>query len=203
MTVKDPQHDLNAPRKWFDLFMKMNGFWAFVAAIFLIVMTVFSLKDYQNAARLADHSEVATATIVDKYSRRSDYKTKYYLSYRLEVERSQYNFKRSTSRGNYDAKDVGDTIEVFYWPEDPKVLELVKGETLRSAKSGQFFALVAGMIALSVVWFLGSRTNRAILARKKGVQTTARITRIEERKRKGRATGKGYLEFGTADQRVG
>ena len=94
--MKDPQHDLNAPRKWFDLFMKMNGFWAFVAAIFLIVMTVFSLKDYQNAARLADHSEVATATIVDKYSRRSDYKTKYYLSYRLEVERSQYNFKRST-----------------------------------------------------------------------------------------------------------
>ena len=92
---------------------------------------------------------------------------------------------------------------MFYWPEDPKVLELVKGETLRSAKSGQFFALVAGMIALSVVWFLGSRTNRAILARKKGVQTTARITRIEERKRKGRATGKGYLEFRTADQRVG
>ena len=203
MTVKDPQHDLIAPRKWVNLFLGMNGWYAVVAAVFLVLMTGFSVQDYKDAARLVNHSEVATATIVKKDTGRSNKKTKYYLSYRFDVDRAQYDFRRSTSRGNYDAKDVGDTIEVYYWPEDPKVLELVKGETLRSAKSGQFFALVAGVIALSVVWFLCSRTNRAILARKKGVQTTARITRIEERKRKGRATGKGYLEFRTVDQRVG
>jgi len=203
MTVKDPQHDLKAPRKWFDLFMKMNGWVAVIAAVFLVVMTGFSVKDYQNAARLANHSEVATATIVGKYSRRSDNKTKHYLSYRFDVERSQYNFTRSTSLGNYGAKKIGDTIEVYYWPKDPAVLELRKGETLSSAKTGQFVALVAGVIALSLVWFLGMRTNRAVLARKKGVLTKAKITRIVERHRKGRPTGKGIMEFRTQDQLIG
>jgi hypothetical protein len=78
MTVKEPQHDLIAPRKWVDLFLGMNGWYAVVAAVFLVLMTGFSVQDYKDAARLANHSEVATATIVKKDTGRSNKKTKYY-----------------------------------------------------------------------------------------------------------------------------
>lgn len=125
------------------------------------------------------------------------------MFYRFDVDRAQYDFRRSTSHHNYDATDIGDTIEVYYWPEDPTVYQLGKGETLRSAKNGQFFAFVAGVMALSVVWFFGMRTNRAILARKKGVITKAKITRIVERRHKWRRTGKGFMEFCTQDMVAG
>lgn len=201
--MKDPQHDLIAPRKWLDLFFRMNGWVAVIAAVFLVVMTGFSVQDYKDAARLANHSEIATATIVKKNAKRSESRKKYFLSYRFVVDRAQYDFTRSTSRQNYDATDIGDAFEVYYWPADPTVYQLRRGETLRSAKNIQFWALVSGVIALSVVWFFGMRTNRAILARKKGVITKATITRITERKHKGKPTGKGYLEFCTQDQIVG
>lgn len=203
MTVKDPQHDLIAPRKWLDLFLRMNGGYAVAAVIFLVLMTVLSVRDYKNATRLANHSEVATAMIVKKNTGRSNKKTKYYLSYRFDVDLAQYDFTRSTSRQNYDVKKIGDTIDLYYWPEDPKVLQLRRGETLRSAKNGQLVAFIAGVIALSIVWFFGMRTNRAILARKKGVLTKAKITRIIERRHKWRRTGKGYMEFRTDDGPIG
>ena len=146
---------------------------------------------------------MAIATIVDKSTRRSDGKTRYYLAYQFEVERSRFDFQRKTSRTNYNAKDVGHTVEVFYWPEDPKVLELRKGQTLQTAKSIQIIVLVAGLVALAAFWFLGMRTNRAVLARRKGISTTAKITRIVERHRKGRPTGKGVMEFRTQDGLIG
>lgn len=202
--MKDPQHDLIAPRKWLDLFFGMNGWVAVIAAVALFFMTIISVLTYRNAARLAETSEVAIAIAISQpRNNPGEGRSRPKLSYQFWVESQSYQFTQGAPRWRLSDAAIGDTLEVYYWPEDPSVYELSKGETMSMARKLQAVALFNGLAAFGMLWHFGMRTNRGILARKKGTRTTATIKRISERYRVGQSGGTGIMEFQTDDGLMG
>jgi len=181
----------------------MNGWMVLIAAAVLIFMTVASMIFYRDAQLLATQGATVTGEVRGKYTKQTGDSDKYILSFRFVVDANRYDADRTVRRSVYNKFTQGDKVDITYWTKDPRKFEFMRGQTRRNAQGKQFFALIAGVVALGLLWRFGSRTNRAVLARRHGVRTTATISNIVERMNSGQRTGFGYMIFRTQDDKRG
>ncbi|MFT5065364.1 MAG: hypothetical protein ACI9TA_000978 [Reinekea sp.] len=199
----EPRHDLKQPRSWGDLFFDMKGWLVLIAAVILAILTWASTVSYKNAHLFETEGVTVIGEVTAKRTRRSDDKTNYYVKFAYVVDANRYGAERKVGRNFDTSKDVGDPTDIIYWVKDPRKFEYIAGKTARDAVSQQILAGVVGVVALGIIWSLGGKTNRAVLARRRGRRTTATIAQIVERKNSGRPTGRGYMIFRTTGGKAG
>ncbi len=197
-----PRHDRTAPRGWFSLFWAAGGLIAMIGGVFLLGATYFSVSNYAKAARFDANGVAATATATERRIRRDpdpEDSDDYYVTFAYDAAGEPVVIERKVTRSFYHSADQGTQHSIRYLPQSPRVMEYYVGEMRDKARGTQIFALVAGLLALIGLWYFGRRANSAILTRKYGYKTTARISDFVERKRSGRRTGRGYMIFHTED----
>jgi len=174
----------------------MNGGWAIGAAAVLLVVTFISVVQYLNAERLNAEGVWTEATVVRKWiSRGGDSPDDYMLKLQFLVSSEEYYQDVEVSRNEYQQTLRGDQKKLKYWPTNPDISEFRAGETQRSARWLQVIALVSGVLSVFILWFVGHKSSRAVLARRYGFLTKATIENIVERKKSGEPTGFGYMQF--------
>ncbi|MEO1552101.1 MAG: hypothetical protein AAFR93_17030, partial [Pseudomonadota bacterium] len=123
----------------------------------------------------------------------------YYVTYRFSVGDMTVQRERSVSRTQYRGATEGTLHDIRYLPENPQKFETYVGEAHDGAVRLQWIAGAAGSVGLIALWFVGNRANRAVLTRRLGYRTVARVERIVETKDSGRPSGRGYLVWRTPD----
>lgn len=201
--MTDPGHDLTEPRSWMAIFWSTRGWIAGIAAVVLLIMTALSVSAYYYAEQFERTGVWTDAEIAKKWIDRSGDEDDYNVRFEYEVDGKPVGKIADVGSHLYRRLEVGQTHPVKYLPSNPLKMEFVEGQTRRSAGFYQLFALVAGIFACFLFWVCGAQTNRAVLARSKGVRTKAKILGIVEEKNSGQPTGKGYMIFETKDGKRG
>lgn len=194
-----PRHDRTEPRPWIELFWGYAGWISLLCAAVLLVLTLVSVNAYRDANRLESDGQWTTAEIVRMRISSGDDSDSYFATFAYTVDDEVFAGEKNVGRSYYQQHDVGDHHDVHYWRQGPDLFELHVGDRKGNAILMQIIALVVGLIGCAALWYSGSKANKAVLARKLGVRTTARIERFVERKNSGTPTGAGYMIFRTAD----
>jgi len=170
------RHDRDHPRGWLSLFARFGGGLAMLAGAALVVLTLFSASALMLADRIDRDGRHAWGAVVAK---------------RVEGDRYLVSFAYKTSAGGqvaeaevdaavYDAAQVDDPHVLRYMRADPGQIALggedyrARGVLLRN------IGLALGVMGLAMLWFGGTRANRAIKARRDGEKRFAVITAIRE-----------------------
>ncbi len=193
------QHSRTKPRSWFGIFFAAGGWIAVISAVILIGLTVASVIQYRSAATFERDGLTVEAQVIDKRIRRTTDDTDYYVTLAYIVDGTTYRREHDVGSGFYHDVEVGGSTPVRYLPSNPSVVEHYPGERQDAATTMQWIAGAIGLFALFNLWITGRRANRAVLARRYGYSSTAKVHEIIERRSKGRPTGKGYMVFRTAD----
>ncbi len=194
-----PKHDRKFPRGWFDLFYGKGGIKPVLAGVLLVVLTVVSVLGYQKAARFDREGEMVKATIVRMWIDQDDDGDTYHARFRYVIKGRAYEGRKNVGSKYYRQASVGDIREVRYLPSDPGTFEYYVGEARDNAFFWQMAAGGAGVLALGLMYWIGRRVNRAVLARDRGYLAVATVQSITERKNSGKLTGRGYMRFKTED----
>lgn len=198
-----PRHDRTRPVPWMDLFWATRGWLAVIAGAAMLGFTLISVAQYRLAHQFATQGVWSTAEITAMRISRNDDNTDYDVTFRYDAEGRKFRSVRDTGKTYYEAHSVGDTVEIKYLPARPSRFEYREGQTHQGAKVMQITAGVAGVLGCGLLWWSGSKANRAILARRRGRRTVAQIDSFVEHRNKGRTTGKGYMTFHTSDGQRG
>ncbi len=199
----EPRHDLKWPRPWAGLFFAARGWVSLLAGLVLIGITVFSANYYLKAQRLETNGAWVSAEIVAMRISRGDDSDSYFATFTYQVEDRDYRKEKNVGSRYYRRHGVGDSVKIKYWISGPQLFEVTAGNYQKSARVMQFVALGSGIVALGALWYSGGRANSAVLARRKGYRTIAKITNIVERKNSGKPTGRGYMIFQTPENKRG
>lgn len=194
-----PRHTLTHPVSWMDLFWATKGWLAMIAGVALLIFTLVSVNKYRLAHEFATTGVWTTAEITKMRTRRSDDDTDYLVTFAYQAGTRQLSRERDTGGSYYRRHDVGDQVDVKYLPQRPTKFEYKDGQTHSSAQVFQIIAGIAGVLGCGVLWWSGSKANKAVLARRYGVRSVATIERFVEHKNSGKPTGRGYMIFRTKD----
>lgn len=195
-----PKHDRSEPRGWFSIFIANGGWFALIAAVILLALTLFSVVNYATARSFAAYGTPIQAEVTRKWiDTDTDGGDDYMLRFEYRVDGVTYGGNKDVGRSLHDRVEIGDLREVWYLPRTPKRFEYYQGESRDNARALQIAAGVAGLVALGVMWFVGRRVNRAVLARRWGYETVGTVINLVEHKDSGRLTGKGHMVWRTPE----
>ena len=176
------KHDRIRPRGWFSLFLRLGGWVCLLAAVGLLLLTLFSAISLRLADRLDSEAGYAWATITGKtVLGPKDSPDAYRVSFTYKTRGGGgLTAETDVSEGYYKDARIGETREIRYMLDDPAQIELEFGQSRAVGRALQFAALVLGVIGLAALWWLGQQTNHAIKARRDGDKRLATVTAIIE-----------------------
>ena len=198
-----PKHSVTAPKPWLEVFALAGGTWAVVLSVICVVATVFSVNGYHRSGIYERVGLEAQAVITDKRTSRTNDTTKHFLTFEFEGGGQFVQRERSVSRSVYRSSPIGSQRAIRYLPENPRQFESYIGQSRDTARGSQMMAGVFGIGGLVTLWWVGGRTNRAVLSRKYGYRATARVTKIKERRNKYGRVKRKILHWRTDDGLAG
>ncbi|MEM9474809.1 MAG: DUF3592 domain-containing protein [Pseudomonadota bacterium] len=182
------KHDRETPRSWFSLFIRLGGWVSLIAAAVMILVGGLALG-YARSAMLFDRDGVVTqAEILHRrveVSRDSDgdEQRSYYVRFLFDTPTGQtVNRDRSVPRGVYDETIVGEPRDIRYLPYAPERFEHTIGANAANGRTARLIGWIVGAVGLGTLWYVGMKTNRAILARRDGEAVVAEITQMQRLK---------------------
>jgi hypothetical protein len=186
-------------RLWFRIFMRLQGWWALILAAICLGATLFSVHDYQLAARFDREGVMVPVTVARLWTTVSHGKhgstTHYHGEFIYTVGDRRLDREESISSAEYRAFGTGQVVAMRVLPDDPTQLETTKGETLGTAHFVQWIALGFGLGALGLGYWIGQEAALMVLARRLGQVRLVTVASHDENKRKGKPTGKGRLTW--------
>ena len=186
-------------RLWFGIFMRLQGWWALGMAVVCLALTLFSIYDYQLAARFDRDGVMVPVTIARLWTTvshgRHGSTTHYHAEFIYTVGDRHLDREEQISAREYYHFGLTPVVSMRVLPDDPTELETTKGETLGTAKGVQWMALAFGVAALGVGTWIGQEAALMVLARRLGQVRLVAVASHEELKRKGKLTGKGRLHW--------
>ncbi len=194
-----PKHHRTGPRSWMSLFWANGGVISAVAAVVSVGLTIASVLVYQSAARF---DRVGVVTEAEVIARRVDTRgddDDYYITFQFNADARTVTREREVSRRYHRDVTPGDAVDIRYLPHDPREFEAYIGEKRNNAIWAQVIAGLAGLILLAMLWLMGRKVNRAVLARRLGYRTVAKVIQVVETKDSGRPSGGGYMIWQTGD----
>ena len=184
---------------WYRLFNKQGGWIALICGAICLGATVFSVYDYQLAARFDRDCVVVPVTIERLWTTTSRTKhrttTHYHAAFSYVVGGSHLNREESISHAEYNRFTYGGVEPMRVLPDDPAQLETTKGETLGTAHFVQWVALSFGLGALGLGYWFGQEAAAMVLARRLGQAATVPVIGLVETKRKGKPPLRGRLKW--------
>jgi hypothetical protein len=183
---------------WFGIFIRLQGWWALLLGAICLAATLFSVYDYQLAARFDREAIIVPVTVqrlwtTTSYSRHGGRTTHYHGEFVYTVGGRHVDREESISRAEYQLFGTGGTFPMRVLPDDPTELETTKGETLGTAHFVQWLALGFGLAALGLGYWIGQEAALMVLARRLGQVRLVPVSAHDEAKRKGKPTGHGRL----------
>lgn len=178
------KHDRDKPRGWFGLFFRLGGWVALIAA--LVMMVVAGLMvGYARSAMLFERDGVTTqAEVVHKqlkirYDSDGDEQRTYLVRFFFDTPTMEtVSAERSVSRSVYDDVTVGEPRDIRYLPYDPERFEHIVGSNAANGRIARIVGWIVGAVGLGAMWFVGLKTNRAILTRRYGEIEVAEVTEV-------------------------
>ena len=196
-----PQHGLTKPRSWFAVFHAHGGYWPPIIGVVCVVLTLLSVASYWSADRYDRLGVVAQAQLFDprltKDNKGND--KQYYVTFRFDAGGRTIQWERQVPFRIYMLAVQSAGHEIRYLPDQPEKFETYVGQVRHDAIVLQTVSGLAGLMGVVLLWVLGSRTNRAILARKYGYRTGATVTAIKQRRKKARGKRAGCMKWVTDD----
>ena len=184
---------------WFRLFNKLGGWIALICGAICLGATVFSVYDYQLAARFDRDSIVVPVTIDRLWTTTSRTKngttTQYHAALSYDVGSRHLTREESISHIEYSRFNYGGVEQMRVLPDDPTQVETTKGETLGTARFVQWLALGFGLGALGLGYWFGSEAAAMVLARRLGHAAVATVLSHVEIKRKNKPPKQGRLKW--------
>lgn len=196
MSKFTPQHDLTRPRSWIAVFWAQGGKLSLVASAICIAVTLLSISSYRSATAFERDGVVTNAQIIGRRLHDvGDDTTQRFLTYQFEASGLRVERERRVTVSEFAKGHYGEAVTIRYLQARPQVFETSVGKERRNAVALQFVAAIAGLCGLIILWWTGSRTNRAILTRRFGYRTIATVGMAQDKKDKGR-----YFVWSTSDK---
>jgi len=196
-----PQHGLTKPRSWFAVFQAHGGYWPPIIGVVCVVLTLLSVASYWSADRYDRLGVVAQAQLFDRRLTKDNKGNdkQYFVTFLFDANGRTIQRERSVPEQVYALAGRRAAHEIRYLPDQPDKFETYVGQVRHDAIVLQTVSGLAGLMGVVLLWVFGSRTNRAILARKYGYRTGATVTTIRQRQKKARSNRAGYLTWITDD----
>lgn len=178
------KHHRDTPRGWFSLFIRLGGWVSLIAALAMLVVGGLMLG-YARSAMLFDRDGVITqAEILHKridytYDDDGEKQRIYYLRFFFDTPTMQtVNRERRVPWSVYGAVTVGEPRDIRYLPYEPERFEHTVGANAANGRIARLIGWAVGAFGLGTLWYFGSQTNRAILARRDGEELVAEVIKV-------------------------
>lgn len=163
-------------RSWFSLFLGYRGWIAIVATVLLLVLTAFSVWQYQRDAIFTTQLQ-ADAEVIAKSGTAFSQTRPLELTVRYTVPEGQFEGTAPGLSITSMLYDVGDQIVIYYIPSEPRRFATKRMETKMTGPLAQVFAAIFGVIALVSGVLSGLPATRAVRARRYGQFGQAKVLR--------------------------
>lgn len=184
---------------WFRLFSKLGGWWSLGCGVICLAATLFSVHDYQLAARF-DRDSIMVPVSIDRLwttTSRTKHRTTthYHAALSYDVGGRHLNREESITHAEYNRFNGGGVAQMRVLPDDPTQVETTKGETLGTAHFVQWLALGFGLGALGLGTWFGAEAAAMVLARRLGQSAEATVLSHVQIKRKRKPPTQGQLKW--------
>ena len=187
------------PVTWFSLFLRLSGWWALILGAVCLGATLFSVYDYQLAARFDRDGIMVPVTVSRVWVTTSHTKhgTQRHYHGTLEYSVAGQHFLRDEglSEAEYYRFTTDPRQQMRILADSPAEVETTLGETLGTAHFVQWVALGFGLGALGLGYWFGQEAAAMVLARRLGQAATVPVIGLVETKRKGKPPLRGRLKW--------
>ena len=206
------RHDRDTPRGWFSLFVRLGGWAAMILGAAVVVTTTFSagalfLADKFDREGALAYAVVTGKRVGERQDANGDTRQVFLVEFTYKVRGGGSPAGRVTeaevTAPYFNRTLVEEEVPIRYLVSDPSRVEADIGYYRGKGELLRWTGLALGIGGLIVLWLTGSRTNRAILARRDGDKRLASVTSIEQLRLTVRGARQGRLHWREEDGRTG
>ncbi|SLN13752.1 hypothetical protein ROA7450_00217 [Roseovarius albus] len=168
------------------LFLKMGGWFVLALGGLILLFSVVGQNNFKTAERFESEGLMAQAEVVKKYtSEHREPDGDIEITYRLVVQFTPtgsdvVTVDRSAPKSIYDNVEEGGRVKLFYLPNQPKKVELVRGASRAGATFLSRLSLVLGIVWLGALWVVGRWAVAGVRARRFGRREEALVSGVKQ-----------------------